>query len=111
MKKVLIIFALLSSGCVSNWTYKDTLLQTLVTGSILYDKGQTERFLKNSDSHETNKFLGKYPSQRKIDNYFTLCVIGNAFISAQLEPANRHIWQGGSLMFQGYYINHNYKTK
>ena len=91
------------------WTKQDTYWQIGVLVTQIIDWGQTREIAVNPKYYETNPILGKYPTLQEVDKYFIACIVGNYLISKALPNNWRRKWQVGSILFQTYYINNNYK--
>ena len=108
-----ILFCVLFSGCATYkpdpWTRDQILLQGVATTLNIIDWGQTLDIVDKPDQYcETNKYLGKHPSRRKVNKYFA-CSTGFQILVTHLMPSSwRKYWLGGNIMVSGYYVNHNY---
>ncbi len=77
-----------------DWSTQDTVLQGAFTIVTIIDWGQTRHIATHPDEfYETNKFLGKHPSLKKINIYFIGYIMGNSGISTILWGSYRTIWQ------------------
>jgi len=122
MRKGLIIFLLfflilpLSANCDS-WTAEDTVRQTIFTAITCVDWLQTKEIADNPRFYETNKILGRDPSQGKINRYFILALTGHV-LASWLMPSKmnikgyiihpRAIWQYLSIGVESGFVCHNY---
>ena len=79
-----------------DWSQADTAAQVLVTATLVADMGQTLDIKNHPDTHETNKILGKHPSDTKIVAYFVLAAAGHAYVATKLPAGwQRSTWQYG----------------
>ena len=120
MKKI-IITILIILGITSNcsaweykhdpWTIQDSILQTIVIGTILIDSCQTYTFLytKDYNVYETNPILGKHPSKEKFVAYWGISLIAHTGISYILPKPARTIWQSITISIQSYCIYKGYE--
>jgi hypothetical protein len=117
MKKLLFILLLLSAPLYAEtsyeWTTQDTILQSIVIGTILMDCWQTYTFLYTGDYrergfYETNPILGKYPSKKRYFIYWPSCVLIHTSISYLLPKPYRTIWQSVWIGIEIKYIHLNY---
>ncbi len=123
-KLILIVFLFTASpltaiaGDPYKWTWEDTALQTVYSGFLVADWSQT---LHTARDHITQhnfrtgftpyyesqdgaqRFIGKYPSKRNVNMYFTTMMIGHAAVSYLLPKPYRTIWQS-------FYIIYEYDT-
>ena len=96
-------------GCVSDWTYKDTLRQAGITSLVLIDRNQTKRFLESGKMEESNRLLGDHPSLHKVDNYMACSLLGNFIVSSLLDSGDRSVWQTVSLGVNFSFVSGNYR--
>lgn len=99
------------------WTKIDTVRQLTFTVVECIDWLQTKEIARNPNYYETNPYLGKHPSQKKVDTYFASCLIGHALVS-YLLPAKveiygykmspRATWQYFWIGVEAGYTAHNY---
>ena len=103
----------------NKWTKADTARQLTFTAITGVDWLQTKEIARNPKYYETNPYLGKYPSQRKVDTYFAFCVSGHAIISyllptkmeiyeCRINP--REVWQYFWIGVEAGYVGHNYNV-
>ena len=114
IKKIIIIAILVAHPKVSSafdkWDKEDVVLQTIFTVETLIDWKQTKIFRKNGII-ETNPFLGKNPSQRKIDICVGPSILLHAGISHILPKKYRNYWQLIWIGIEGQAIQHNYRMR
>jgi len=100
MKALLIFLILLSSGCshLKNpdlWSTADkVLLGTAMTFKTL-DYLQTKEFNDDDNYYETNRYLGRHPSDNEIDLYFGITALGQVVVAHFLPSTLRKMWLGG----------------
>jgi len=73
------------------WTKEDTVRQIAFTVVEGMDWLQTKEIARNPKYYETNWYLGKYPSQNKVDKYFAICTLGHALVS-YLLPVKTEVY-------------------
>ncbi len=102
MSKVILIALLLMSlpvtvSAADKWTTLDTSLQVAYSGVLITDWVQTLHATRDRNNHFENgfagNFIGKYPTKRNVNYYFSSILIGNAAISYLLPKPYRTIWQ------------------
>ena len=95
-----------SASDLSKWTWEDTALQTVYSGLVAADYAQTLHITRDPVHYyeaEADRFIGKYPSKRKVNAYFSAMLLGHTAISYLLPKPYRTIWQGA-------YISYEYNT-
>lgn len=90
------------------WTTKDTIYQGIFLAIHSIDFLQTKEIARNPNYHETNLFLGKYPSQGRVNSYFFVTAIFHTTIAYYLPKKFRRVWQYVFIGMQSAYVVHNY---
>jgi len=95
------VFAIASSTCVHAADWGDqreqdrTLLATTAV-MLAADWGQTRDIAAHPERfREVNPVLGRHPSTRRVDAYFTGAIIGTVGLTYVLPPQTRRLWLGG----------------
>ena len=123
MKAIIMMMVLVFlAGCASikvtqkSWTKEDTARQVAFTAVTCMDWLQTKEIARNPNYYETNKYLGKYPSQDRVNTYFATGIAAHAAISRLLparvevlgwEVRPRSVWQYLSIGYEAGFVHHN----
>ena len=113
--KTLILFISLAllipslSYATDEWDKEDIILQSIFTIETLIDWKQTKTFIKEGGV-ESNPFLGKRPSQGRIDLFIGFSILLHAGVSHLLPKKYRHYWQLIFIGIEAQSIQHNYQT-
>lgn len=93
---LLILLILTISAQASDWTEADTRRQLYFTIAALGDYGTTKNFTKRYDEgyyESWTPVLGRHPSSRQVDIFFSLWIPGHYLIARQLDADWRPAWQ------------------
>lgn len=90
-----LIFLLLSFNLnAAEWSKEDQQRQLLYTFVHVLDWAQTLDIVRKADSfYETNKILGRHPTEKKVNIFMVSTLIGNWFIAKKLGKRNRKTFQ------------------
>jgi hypothetical protein len=88
MKYILIVLALFAGpvAAETNW------YRVAANGLLFVDMLQTVEISRNDKFVETNKYLGKYPTEREVYEWFLLSIIGNNLIGELLPKKYSNIF-------------------
>jgi hypothetical protein len=90
------------------WTSDDTALQLVYTAITVADWSQTLHISRNPDQYfETNKHLGKHPSEGSVNTWFVSTIALNAAVSYILPKPYRTIWQGFWIGYEYGFVERN----
>lgn len=59
---------------------------------------------------ESNPILGDYPTQKEVDQYFALAILGTAGLSYVLPQTYRRFFLGGVIALQSYVVLKNHQV-
>lgn len=107
--KLIVIALTFVQLSASDWTNKDTLVETTYLAMHTADWLQT---LKIRDPHcplhEANPVLGRKPSRGKVNAYFLATGIAHILIAHSLPPKTRHWFQVVTIGMEVGCIGNNY---
>lgn len=106
MKRALILCAALLAAPA----YASTLTRELAfDGLLAIDCAQTHQIgSAKSGFREQNPLLGRRPSSRRINQYFTLNALGHAAVTYLLPKQYRAAWQYVTIGLEGTVVAHNF---
>lgn len=108
---ILALFGLSSAPVfASDWTTEDTWWQAAYLALHVADWGQTRDIVKREGEgyYETNPILGRHPSLKRVDTYFTVTALAHTAISYALPAAWRRGWQHVTIGVEAGYVSYNY---
>lgn len=101
MRYVMVVVLLLMTGCASNWSTRDTVLEAAWLGVHAVDAKQTANIQHTPDVEEgnvvTRHLIGSNPSSSDTYQIMATYALSHYLISAMLPPKYRVWWQGGTL--------------
>jgi hypothetical protein len=119
MKKFLVV-AFLVVPLVANaeyskrkWTRTDTAFQAASIVALAADWNQTRQIAKSPQIYYEDgvaeAVLGRHPSVSEANWYFAGSMILNTAIAYALPNPYRRLFQVGTIVYEAYWINHNYR--
>ena len=91
-----------------NYTPTDKYREVVYEALLLADYKQTLDIRNHFDTmHEVNPLIGRFPSQRKVDNYFLASAIAHPTITGFVPLKYRRYWQYGGIALEAAVIIHN----
>lgn len=76
---------------------------------VLIDWQQTKAFRRDG-KQEANPFLGREPSQEKVDTYIALGIISHAFITYLIPTRFRPLWNTYSITLEAVAVYDNCRS-
>lgn len=104
-----LLFLLSSNSVASDWASGDTNREILFQTLWAVDWAQTRTIVKSPEFYETNPYLGKYPSRKKVDRYFLTGALLHYGVSRTLSPKYRKAFQYFSIGYEANTIYRNYR--
>ncbi len=100
-----VLLVLILTGCAHSdpWSRQDTVLQSVVTATLVIDAIQTSEIQNHPDIEEggfARHALGAQPSSSDTWMYFGTVAISHYLISRALPKKWRPFWQGGMIAVQ-----------
>lgn len=84
-----------------DWSVSDTIRQTAVVASLAADMAQTLDIKRHEGLYETNKILGRHPSDAKVVLYFVGVALAHTYIATKLPAGwQRQTFQYGLIAVQ-----------
>jgi len=109
--KLAFFLLLCCSNCkASDWTTADTERQTAITSLMFVDMMQTNYIAKHPQKfQESNLWISGngHPRKNQVYRYFAADMLFNYFVSRELSPNPRHVWQYLYIGFEGATVAHN----
>lgn len=115
MKILIVIVLIILTGC-TNLPQKESkelqFVRFLSTAAVVADWGQTRWISKNyANGHaEANPYLGKYPSTRRVDIYFTTLLLTQALLNKTGTDQTKWLTNLYFLIEHGAAVHHNYSV-
>lgn len=114
MRTILAITSLLVlAGCASSepWTRQDTVLQSIVTATLVMDAVQTSQIQYHPEIYEAmpvaQAVLGRQPKTSETWRYFAMNAAFNYLVARALPQRWRPYWQGATIAVETKLIFHN----
>jgi hypothetical protein len=103
-----VIFTSTTAFAGDRWDSTDYALLAASTVTLAMDWQQTRAISRNPDRfYETNRVLGKHPSNRSIDLYFAGVLLADIVIAELLPSKWRKVWLTGFIIAEGGVVIYN----
>ena len=118
MKKILILLFLFCSNANAidlKKYYKEDLTEVDKANIVLFnvlqtiDMLQTLEIVNNDDYYETNKVLGKHPSEAHVIAYFVFRGFAHYHATKMIPEKYRSIWHGYNIIYNYDVIRNNHE--
>jgi len=90
-----------------NWSHEDTMIQILYSAYHIGDWNQTLQITESEDYEETNKILGRNPSDDQVNLYFASTLLAHYYIAQRLSQPYRAYWQSFWISVEHDYLRRN----
>jgi hypothetical protein len=99
---------------VASWSGADSGLQAIASGLIVADWIQSRHMARYPQAFYEDgvarAFIGKHPSPRKVDVYFSACLVGHWWIARTLDRPYRSWWQCVWISAEGFTVKRNWRV-
>ena len=114
MKKLILMAVLsllsfqASAGEINAKKFNDTMFW-VGTAALVTDFVQTKSIVNDPNYYETNKFLGKYPTQKEVENYFLGLMVLHVTFNQLLPEKYRTVWNIKVAFDHGTAVHNNFR--
>lgn len=116
MKKLiaLVILALsFNAHAADDWTKNQIISEAVFMGLMVADYKQTKQIdgfcdnRTNCEVYETNKLLGRYPSEARVRNYFVSAAVMHVVVAHMLPTDTRDYWIASGIVLEAVVVGKN----